>query len=101
MLNNNRDINFISIRNKLFDASDKYHVLDYRFDKNKIVDILKEPTMLQTSSCNIVYRSEFIKKYRYEENIKYSEDAKFMSILLMDCSKNRCQKCMFITKKKN
>lgn len=87
MLNNNRDINFISIRNKLFDASEKYHVLDYRFDKNKIVDILKEPTMLQTSSCNIVYRSEFIKKYRYEENIKYSEDAKFMSILLMDCSK--------------
>lgn len=46
MLNNNRDINFISIRNKLFDASEKYHVLDYRFDKNKIVDILKEPTML-------------------------------------------------------
>lgn len=43
--------------------------------------------MLQTSSCNIVYRSEFIKKYRYEENIKYSEDTKFMSILLRDCSK--------------
>lgn len=40
MLNNNSNINFISIRNKLFDALDKYHVLDYRFDKNKIVDIL-------------------------------------------------------------
>lgn len=87
MLEENDNINFVAVRDKLFDASDKYHILDYRFDENKIVDVLKQPIMLQTGSCTIIFRSEIIKKYRYDEKIRYSEDVKLVSEIIMDSKK--------------
>lgn len=87
MLEENSDINFVAVRDKLFGNSDKYHILDYKFDKNKIVDIMKEPTMLQTLSTAGIFRGKFIKKYKYDEKIRYSEDAKLMTEIMMDSNK--------------
>lgn len=86
-IDNNTDINFVSVRNKLFGDSNKFHCLDYKYDYNKVVNIMDNPKMLQTSTNNVIFNTSFVKHYKYEEGIRYSEDVRFISIILMDCKK--------------
>lgn len=84
---NNKSINMVSFRVYQFDGIEKFHPLDYKYNKNKIVDIIKEPLMVQTQIASMIYRSEFIKKYKFDKEIAFSEDAKLVGTMLMDIHK--------------
>lgn len=84
MLDGNNDIDFVAFRVHQFEGVDKYHALDYKFNKDKIVDINSDITMIQTQIVSVIYRREFISKYTFDSKIKYAEDVKFMSDLLFE-----------------
>ena len=81
----NKSINMVSFRVYQFDGVERFHPLDYKYDKNKIVNVMKEPTMVQTLVTSMIYRSEFLKKYKFDKEIGYSEDAKVLGTMFMDC----------------
>lgn len=84
LLDSNSDIDFVAFRVHQFEGVDKYHALDYKFDRDKIVDINEDITMIQTQVVSAIYRREFISKYSFDPKIKYAEDVKFMSDLLFE-----------------
>ncbi len=87
MLEKHKEIDFVSFRVKQFEAVDQYHVLDYKYDKDKIVDIKKDITMVQTLSTDVIYRTDVVKKHKFDSKIKYSEDAKYICDLLFENNK--------------
>lgn len=84
MFEENSDVNIISTRIKFFEAMTDYHPLDYKFNKNKIINIHKEPNHIQLHSATNFFRYETIKKYKYDTKIKYTEDAKLVSEVIFD-----------------
>ena len=83
----NDDLNIVGVRIKSFEASSNYSPLDYKFDKDKVIDINEEWDHIQLSSSSAFFRKEALKNLHFDERIKYSEDAKFILELLLDSSK--------------
>ncbi len=83
MFANNKDVDVIGVRQKFFEASKKYHILDYKFDKDKIVDLNDSYDHIQLSSSSTFIRKSAIGDLRFDTNLKYSEDVKFVTQVLM------------------
>ena len=83
LLEENKDINFVAYRQKFFEASKKYHAIDYKFkNKDYIVDITKDYNCIQLSAASSLIRRNAIKNIRFDKKLKISEDAKFMTDIL-------------------
>lgn len=82
-----KDVNLVACRMRFFEARNNYHPLDYKFDKNKVVNIHEEYSNIQLSSSSVFFKSEIIKKHKYDFNLKYSEDGKLMSEILLENEK--------------
>ena len=83
MLDNHPEIDVVGFRQKFFEAAHGYHITDFRFDKgDRIIDITKEHELLQLSAAASLIRREAIKDITFDEKLKYSEDAKFMTEVL-------------------
>lgn len=92
-LDNHDDINLVISRVRLFEASDKWHYMDYVFKSNKkIVDINKDIEYLKYHSTGVLFRKSAIKKIKFDRNIKYGEDMKFMSEILLQNNKYGLEK---------
>ena len=81
---NNEDIDFVVARKQLFEAKEGFHVLDYKFEKTKIVDILEDYSFVQMDVTSVFFKSEVVKKYKFNENLQYAEDADFVNKILLD-----------------
>lgn len=84
MFKENEDVNVIGVRQKYFEASKKYTSLDYKFDKDKIVDLKEDYDHIQLSVTSGFFRSSKIKNLEFDSRIKYSEDAKFIYEYMMN-----------------
>lgn len=83
MLDNHPEIDVVGFRQKFFEAAHGYHITDFRFDAgDRIIDITKEHELLQLSAAASLIRREAIKDITFDEKLKYSEDAKFMTEVL-------------------
>lgn len=81
---NNNDIDFVVARKKLFEAEERFHILDYKFDKTKVVDIFEDYDFVQMDVTSVVLKTEVVKKYKFNENLKYAEDAEFINRILLE-----------------
>ena len=83
MLDSHPEIDVVGFRQKFFEAAHGYHITDFRFDEgDRIIDITKEHKLLQLSAAASLIRREAIKDIIFDEKLKYSEDAKFMTEVL-------------------
>lgn len=80
---NYNNIDFVVARKRLFDAKDEFHVLDYKFQETKIVDILEDYNFTQMDVTSVFLKTEVAKKYKFNENLKYAEDAEFINRILL------------------
>lgn len=78
------DIAVYSCRMNFFDASVGEHQLNYKYKKDNIVDVFEHYNYPQMSSSSVFIRTDIVRKHRYAEGIKYSEDFRFMSEVLLD-----------------
>ena len=86
MFEENKDVDVIGVRQKLFEAANGFPSLDHKFDRDKVVDILKDYDHIQLSVTSGFIRSDAIGDIRYDSRIKYSEDAKFINeIIIKNC----------------
>jgi hypothetical protein len=80
----NPNIKLYSCRMNFFDSKTGEHPLNYKYKKNKIVNILEDYEYPQLSSSSIFIKREVIKNHRYDKTIKYSEDNKFINEIIFE-----------------
>lgn len=79
-----KDITLFSCQMQFFDARKGNHPLNYKYKEDKIINILEEYEYPQLSSSSIFIKTEVLKRYRYDKNIKYSEDNKLINEIIFD-----------------
>ncbi len=70
-----------------FDAKKGRHPLNYKYTKNKIINIINEYEYPQLSSSSIFIHYSALKNHKYDSNIKYSEDNKFINEIILEKGK--------------
>lgn len=83
----NTDINLLSCKMCFFDAKKGNHPLNYKYNKNKVIDILTDFKYPQLSSSSIFIKRDAIGNHRYDKLIKYSEDNKFINEIIFEQKK--------------
>lgn len=78
------DISLFSCKMIFFEGRKGNHQLNYKYKENKIINILEDYEYPQLSSCSIFIKKDAIASHRYDKNIKYSEDNKFINEILLD-----------------
>ena len=87
MLEENKEIDVATLRLKFFEASKRYHWLDYKFDLDRIIDISKEPENIVLHIGPSIIRSNVLKKYKFDTNLKISEDTKLLYQIILEKGK--------------
>lgn len=73
-----------SIAMKYFEGSNAKHTLNYKYNSTKIVDIEKDYNYSQLSSSSSFIKAEALKKRRFNEKMRYLEDALLMTDIIME-----------------
>ena len=78
------EIDFVSIPTKFFEANNDEHPLNYKYKKTHIVNIFEN-----TNDILLFVNSAFIKKekaqnFKFDQRVHYSEDAKYISMILLE-----------------
>lgn len=83
-LEEHSEIDIAATRLAFFDNLLGEHPLNYKFDKreNKIVDLLKEYNNIQMHASSSFFRSNAIQGVKFDSELKYAEDAKFVYDIL-------------------
>lgn len=87
MFEENEDLNIIGFRIKAFESWEGWTSLDYKFNKDKIINIFYNYDHIQLSVSSAFFRSNSIGDFRFDTRIKYSEDAKFIYEILLRSKK--------------
>lgn len=83
---NQEKVDIVVCRKKLFEAKEDYHLLDYKFEETKIVDILEDYDYIHLHITSSFIKSEVAKQYKFDTKLKYGEDAKYVNeIILKKC----------------
>ena len=78
------NISLFSCKMVFFDAKKGRHPLNYKYKKNRVINILEDYDYPQLSSSSIFIRSRALKGHKYDTSIRYSEDNKFINEILFD-----------------
>ena len=81
--NKNKDIDLVAGRIKFFEAKEKYHPLDYKFYKSRVVNLSEEYNSIQLSVSSCIFKKSLIKGKYFTENIFFCEDSKFINSILL------------------
>lgn len=81
-----QEVDLVSARIKQFDAKERWHILDYKFNEgSRVADLTDEKEyhtiQLQVSSAFI--KNEAISGLRFNESIKFGEDSLFANAIIL------------------
>ena len=77
------EIDIVSIPIHFFGDKSGEHTLNFKYDKNQVVDLFEHPDHIQLSSASAFFRHESIKDLKFDEKISVSEDVVFINELLL------------------
>ncbi len=74
------EIDLVGVKIKTFEASTANHPLNYKFDRDKVIDIFKDFDCIQLHGPSTIIKASALleSKLKFNEKLKYSEDACFM-----------------------
>lgn len=81
---NYSDIDFVAIPLFFFEAQSGGHMLNYKFNKTRIIDTREEYRCIQLSISSTFIKSEIFNKHKFNEELKISaEDADLLCRILL------------------
>ena len=80
----NPEIKLFSCKMRFFDATSGPHPLNYKYRKNRIINIFEDYIYPQLSSSSVFISTDIIKKYQYNKDVKYAEDVRFINEIIFD-----------------
>ena len=81
---NSDAVDFVVARKQFFEAKEGFHILDYKFEKTKIVDIFEDYKFVQMDVTSVFLKSSVAKEFKFNENLKYGEDADYINNILFE-----------------
>jgi CDP-glycerol glycerophosphotransferase (TagB/SpsB family)/glycosyltransferase involved in cell wall biosynthesis len=81
------EVDIVSIPIFFFEGQSGPHILNYKFQKTRVIDILKEYDMVQLSSSSAFIKAAALHGVSFNEQLHYAEDAEFLNrIILRKCT---------------
>ena len=80
----NPDVDVISIPMTFFDNQKGRHLLNYKYNEEKVADLLEEPDFPQLSASSAFVKKEAIGDLRFNTELVNSEDALFINKILLN-----------------
>ncbi|MFL8712011.1 CDP-glycerol glycerophosphotransferase family protein [Clostridioides sp. GD02377] len=78
------EIDFVSIPLYFFELVEGEHGLNYKFEVSKVIDIFEEYKSIQLHSGSSFFKNEITKRFEFDKNLKYAEDTKFLTNILLE-----------------
>ncbi len=81
------EIDVVCARERIFDAKDRWHVLDYKYKNGtRIVELTdeKDCSCVQVHVISAFMKSEVLKDRRFDERVRFGEDGLFINPLLLE-----------------
>ncbi|MBQ7927975.1 MAG: CDP-glycerol glycerophosphotransferase family protein [Methanobrevibacter sp.] len=78
------EVNIVSIPIHYFGVKRGPHNLNFKYEKNQLVNVVTSPDHIQLSGASAFFRYEKLKKYAFNENLRVSEDALLINQMLLE-----------------
>ena len=78
-----KEVDLVSIPIYFFGGKKGEHPLNFKYNKDKIVNLFENPNHIQLSSSSCFFKREAIGDLKFDENISVSEDVIFINQLLL------------------
>lgn len=76
-------VDMVSIPIHFFGEKKGEHILNFKYDKNKVVNLFEHPNHIQLSSSSCFFKREAIGDLKFNSNISVSEDVVFINQMLL------------------
>ena len=78
-------IDLVSCPQKFFEARDEYHWLSFKYENgSRIIDVLEKYNYIQMHVTASFVKAEVLERHRFDENLKFAEDSKFVTSVILD-----------------
>ena len=81
------EVDVVSIPIRFFDRQAGEHILNYKYEKTEVADLLKKPDYIQLSASASFIKKKAIKDYIFDTDLVVSEDAVFVNKILLEKKK--------------
>lgn len=81
------EVDLVGCRLRYFDARNNYHVLDYKYNETKVVDITEDYMFVHMNMAPVFVRAEVLKGLCFDKKLKYAEDAKLANQIILQKGK--------------
>lgn len=78
------EVNIASIPIHYFGVKRGPHNLNFKYERDQIINVITDPSYIQLSGASAFFRYEKLKKYRFNENLRVSEDALLINQMLFE-----------------
>ena len=83
-LNENKNVDIVSIPIYFFGVKRGPHPLNFKYEKDQIVNVFENPEYIQLSGASAFFRFEKLKNYSFSENLRVSEDSLLINQMLLE-----------------
>ena len=78
-------IDLVSCPQKFFEARNEYHWLRFKYENgSRIIDVLDKYNYIQMHVTATFVKAEVLAHHRFDEQLKYAEDSKFVTSVILD-----------------
>ena len=78
------EVDVVSMPLVFFGASNDEHILNYKFETTRLVDLLEEPTFIQLSASSAFIKKDALKNLEFNKKLITSEDALLINQILLE-----------------
>ena len=78
------EVNIVSIPIEYVGVKRGSHNLNFKYEKNQVVNVITDPSYIQLSGASAFFRFDALKKYTFNENLRVSEDALLINQMLLE-----------------
>lgn len=83
-----KEIDLVACRINFFEGRTGFeHALDYKFDGDKIIDIIKDPHLIHLSVATAFIKHKALKNIEFDKRLKFSEDSIFVAKVILEKEK--------------
>ena len=95
-------VDIVSIPIRFFDRESGDHILNYKYESTRLVDLIEEPSFIQLSASSAFFKRSAIGENEFDTELVVSEDAIFLNkILLEKCKLGVISDAAYLYRKRN
>lgn len=85
--NNEESIDMVAIPIKMFGRLNNYHILQGKFERERVIDLKEEPNNPQLSASSAFFKHNLFPKFKFAEDMVTSEDSIMINKILLEKQK--------------